>query len=68
MLASGLSARCDLFITLAAPHPLPAAYPFAYYVNAGGLICYEPDSIDQFRRAASYVDCILNSEKLLIFQ
>jgi putative tryptophan/tyrosine transport system substrate-binding protein len=63
VLASGLGTHRDLFITLAARHRLPAVYPFAYYVTAGGLICYGPDSIDQYRRAASYVDRILKGEK-----
>jgi putative ABC transport system substrate-binding protein len=63
VLASGLGAHRDLFITLAARHRLPAIYPFAYYVNEGGLICYGPDSIDQYRRAAGYIDRILKGEK-----
>jgi putative ABC transport system substrate-binding protein len=63
LLASGLGAHRDLFITLAARHRLPAVYPFAYYVNAGGLLCYGPDSVDQYHRAASYVDRILKGEK-----
>jgi putative ABC transport system substrate-binding protein len=33
------------------------------YVIEGGLISYGPDSIDQYRRAASYVDRILKGEK-----
>jgi putative ABC transport system substrate-binding protein len=63
VLASGLGAHRDLFITLAARHHLPAVYPFPYYVSTGGLICYGPDSVDQYRRAASYVDRILKGEK-----
>ena len=59
MLASGLGKHRDLFIALAARHSLPAVYPFPYYVSAGGLICYGPNSVDQYRRAASYVDRIL---------
>ena len=38
-------------------------YPFRYYVASGGLASYGPDPIDQFRRAASYVDRILKGEK-----
>src|SRR6516165_4671238 len=59
VLASGLGKHRDLFIALAARHSLPAVYPFPYYVSAGGLICYGPNSVDQYRRAASYVDRIL---------
>jgi len=38
-------------VTLASRHKLPAVYPFRYFVDAGGLICYGPDFIDQYRRA-----------------
>jgi putative ABC transport system substrate-binding protein len=48
-----------LIVTLAARHRLPAVYPYRYFVTAGGLICYGPDLVDQFRRAAGYVDRIL---------
>src|SRR5207244_10706036 len=53
----------DLIITLAARHRLPAVYAWRYFVTAGGLISYGPDSIDQYRRAAGYVDRILKGEK-----
>jgi putative ABC transport system substrate-binding protein len=53
----------DLIITLAAQHQLPAVYGLRPFVNDGGLICYSPDSIDPFRRAAGYVDRILKGEK-----
>ena len=53
----------DLIITLAARHRLPAVYPFRYYAADGGLISYGPDTIDPYRRAASYVDRILKGEK-----
>jgi len=48
---------------LAARHRLPAVYPFRYFVTSGGLISYGPDTLDTFRRAASYVDRILKGEK-----
>ena len=53
----------ELISTLAARHRLPAVYPFRYYVTAGGLISYGPDSIDPYRRAAGYIDRILKGEK-----
>jgi putative ABC transport system substrate-binding protein len=48
---------------LVARHRLPAVYPFRYFVTAGGLISYGPKSVDQFWRAAGYVDRILKGEK-----
>jgi putative tryptophan/tyrosine transport system substrate-binding protein len=53
----------DLIVTLAARHKLPAVYPSRFFVAAGGLISYGPDSIDPHRRAAGYVDRILKGEK-----
>ena len=53
----------DLIATLAARHRLPAVYGGRQYVAAGGLISYGPDLIDQYRRAAGYVDRILKGEK-----
>jgi putative tryptophan/tyrosine transport system substrate-binding protein len=53
----------DLIITLAARHKLPAVYYDHYYVAAGGLISYGSDLVDQYRRAAAYVDRILKGEK-----
>ena len=53
----------DLIATLAARHRLPAVYGSRHYVAAGGLISYGPDLIDQYRRAAGYVDRILKGEK-----
>jgi putative ABC transport system substrate-binding protein len=50
-------------IALAARHRLPTVYPFRYYVAAGGLISYGPDAVDQYQRAAGYVDRILKGEK-----
>jgi putative ABC transport system substrate-binding protein len=53
----------ETIIKLAARHKLPAVYPNRFSILAGGLICYGPDRIDQYRRAASYVDRILKGEK-----
>ena len=50
-------------MSLAARHRLPVVYYDRYFVAAGGLVSYGPDLIDQFRRAASYVDRILKGEK-----
>jgi ABC-type uncharacterized transport system substrate-binding protein len=61
---SGLAvAHRDLIIALAARHKLPAVYYERYFVVAGGLVSYGADLIDQFRRAASYVDRVLKGEK-----
>jgi ABC-type uncharacterized transport system substrate-binding protein len=59
---SALSHR-HLIATLAARHRLHAIYAGRHYVTAGGLISYGPDLVDQFRRAAGYVDRILKGEK-----
>jgi putative ABC transport system substrate-binding protein len=53
----------DLIIALAARHQLPAAYANRVYVTGGGLISYGVDTLDQYRRAAGYVDRILKGEK-----
>jgi putative ABC transport system substrate-binding protein len=53
----------DLIITLAARHKLPAVYFQRFFVASGGLISYGPNFLDQFRRAAGYVDRILKGEK-----
>ena len=53
----------NLIIALAARHKLPAVYYERFFVTAGGLISYGSDFIDQYRRAAGYVDRILKGEK-----
>jgi putative ABC transport system substrate-binding protein len=53
----------ELIISLAARHKLPAVYPFRYFAADGGLISYGPDQVDQYRRAAGYVDRILKGDK-----
>jgi putative ABC transport system substrate-binding protein len=51
-----------LIISLAARHRLPAVHPFRYMVVDGGLISYGTDLVDQYERAAVYVDRILKGE------
>jgi putative ABC transport system substrate-binding protein len=53
----------DLIVTLAARYRLPAVYYQRGFVTSGGLISYGPDFVDQYRRAARYVDRILKGEK-----
>jgi putative tryptophan/tyrosine transport system substrate-binding protein len=50
-------------IDLALRHKLPAVYAVRPLVDAGGLMYYGPDRIDQNRRAAIYVDKILKGLK-----
>jgi len=53
----------ELIVALAARYRLPAVYAYRSHVVSGGLASYGPDSIDQFRRAAQYVDRILKGER-----
>ena len=50
-------------VDLAAKSRLPAMYPLREFVDAGGLMSYGPNILDQFRRAATYVDKILKGAK-----
>jgi putative ABC transport system substrate-binding protein len=50
-------------IELAAQHALPALYTDHEFAPNGGLMSYAVDIIDQYRRAAGYVDRILKGEK-----
>ena len=61
--ASGSAIHADLIVSLAARHKLPAVYGNRHFVTGGGLISYGPDRVDQYRRAAAYVDRILKGEK-----
>jgi len=49
--------------SLLARHRLPAVSPFRVFAESGCLLSYGSDSVDNFRRAASYVDRILRGEK-----
>ena len=57
------SVHRDLILNVAARHKMPAVWFERNFVTAGGLVPYGPDFIDQFRRAAGYVDRILKGEK-----
>src|SRR5262249_28270873 len=48
---------------MATKHRLPTISPYRYFAAAGGLLSYGPDTVDQYRLAASYVDRILKGEK-----
>jgi putative ABC transport system substrate-binding protein len=61
--SAGATRHRNLIIALAARHKLPAVYYTRFYVAGGGLISYGPDFVDQYRRAAAYVDRILKGEK-----
>ena len=56
-------ANSDLIIRLAARHRMPAMYPFAFYVKAGGLISYGFDAVAQFQQGAEYVNKLLRGAK-----
>jgi putative tryptophan/tyrosine transport system substrate-binding protein len=49
-----------LIVKLSNELQLPAVYPFRHFAELGGLISYGVDSADLNRRAAAYVDRILN--------
>ena len=56
-------AHRPLIVVLAARHKLPAVYYARFWVIDGGLASYGPDYLDQYRRAAGYIDRILRGEK-----
>jgi putative ABC transport system substrate-binding protein len=67
----GLVVMSDIFmqerrapiILAAARNNVPAVYPQSFFVRGGGLLSYGPDLVDNFRRAASYVDRILRGAR-----
>jgi putative tryptophan/tyrosine transport system substrate-binding protein len=67
----GLVVMTDSFLTahrtevtsLAARYRLPAVYPYRVFTEVGGLLSYGNDTLDNFRRAASYADRILKGAK-----
>ena len=55
--------RRKLIIALAASHRLPAVYASRFFAMDGGLLSFGPNLLDNYRRAAGYVDRILRREK-----
>jgi putative tryptophan/tyrosine transport system substrate-binding protein len=49
--------------SLAARYRLPTVYPYRAFAESGGLLSYGDVLVDNFRRAASYVDRILKGDK-----
>ena len=58
-----MSVHRDVIISLTAQFRIPAIYPYRYFAEAGGLVSYGVDAIDQFRRASDYVSRILRGAK-----
>lgn len=56
-------ANSDLIIALAERHRLPAIYAFSNLTQAGGLMSYGTDRIEEMRQASAYVDRILRGDK-----
>jgi putative ABC transport system substrate-binding protein len=50
-------------ILAAAQNNVPAVYYQSYFVRDGGLLSYGVDPVDNYRRAATYVDRILRGTK-----
>jgi putative tryptophan/tyrosine transport system substrate-binding protein len=59
----GVLKHRELTVALAARYRLPAVYAYRIHVMSGGLTSYGLDNLDQYRRAAGYVDRILKGEK-----
>jgi ABC-type uncharacterized transport system substrate-binding protein len=58
-----MSAHRGEIASLLARYRLPAVSPFRIFTEAGALVSYGSDPVDNFRRTASYVDRILKGEK-----
>jgi putative ABC transport system substrate-binding protein len=56
-------ARRGPIISAAARNNVPAVYSASEFARDGGLLSYGNDRVDNWRRAASYVDRILRGEK-----
>ena len=58
-----MSAHRTQIILAAARNNIPAVYSASYFARDGGLLSYGPDRVDNWRRAATYVDRILRGAK-----
>ena len=57
------TAHSSEIVSLADRYRVPAIYPYRFFAELGGLLSYGNDQLDNFRRAATYVDRILKGEK-----
>jgi putative ABC transport system substrate-binding protein len=58
----GIATHRRAIIAAANKHRLPSIYPYRYYAADGGLVSYGPDTVEQYQRAAGYIDRILKGE------
>ena len=56
-------AQRERIVDLAAKHRLPGIYGWREYAEAGGLLSYDTNLTDSYRRLATYVDKILKGAK-----
>ena len=63
VLLNGIPDKLANRADLADRHRLPAVYPGPLFAKDGGLVSYGADVLDQYRRAADYVNRILKGEK-----
>jgi putative ABC transport system substrate-binding protein len=61
--SSTLEQNRELIIALAAQYRLPAVYPERDWVDAGGLVSYGSNLVDQWRQSAYFIDQILRGAK-----
>jgi putative ABC transport system substrate-binding protein len=61
--STNVAAHRNLIINFAVRHKVPAVYFDRYFVTDGGLLSYGPNLLDNYPRAAEYVDRILKGEK-----
>jgi putative tryptophan/tyrosine transport system substrate-binding protein len=57
------TAHSSEIVSLADRYRVPAIYPYRFFAKLGGLVSYGNDQLDNFRRAAAYVDRILKGAR-----